>query len=75
MVGRSDGHRHQFSPAAAPLIVQFFGTEVLGYARAGTAAEAATAWKAALDGARSPLATPTAAPAADALSAAVFDEL
>jgi hypothetical protein len=65
----------QFSPQVAPLIVQFFGTEVLAFARAGTAAEAATAWKAALDGARSPLASPAAAAAADALSAAVFDEL
>ena len=65
----------QFSPQVAPLIVQFFGTEVLGFARAGTAAEAATAWKAVLDGARSPLASPAAAAAADALSAAVFDEL
>jgi hypothetical protein len=65
----------QFAPQVAPLIVQLFGTELLGYARRGTAAEAATAWNAALDGARSPLASPAAAPAADALSAAVFDEL
>jgi hypothetical protein len=69
--------RGQFPPPVAPLIVQFFGTEVLGFVRGGTAAEAATAWKAALDGARSPLASASAsaAAAADALSAAVFDEL
>jgi hypothetical protein len=66
---------NQFPPQVAPLIVQFFGTEVLGFVRGGTAAEAATAWKAALDGARSPLASPAAAASADALSAAVFDEL
>jgi hypothetical protein len=65
----------QFPPQVAPLIVQFFGTEVLGYARRGTTAEAAAAWKAVLDGARSPLASPATAAAADALSAAVFDEL
>jgi hypothetical protein len=64
-----------FPPRLAALIVQFFGAEVLGYARAGTPAEAATAWTAALAGARSPLANPAQAPAADALSAAVFDEL
>ncbi|HMG54913.1 MAG TPA: zinc-dependent metalloprotease [Kofleriaceae bacterium] len=65
----------QFPPAVAPLIVQFFGTEVLGFARTGTAAEATAAWTAALAGARSPLANPATAAAADALSAAVFDEL
>ena len=64
-----------FSPAVAPLIVQLFGTEVLGYARRGTSAQAAAAWTAMLDGARSPLASPASAAAADALSAAVFDEL
>ena len=64
-----------FAPQIAPLIVQFFGTEVLGFARRGTAAEAGAAWTAALAGARSPLASPGAAAAADALSAAVFDEL
>jgi hypothetical protein len=65
----------QFPPQIAPLIVQFFGTEVLGFARAGTATEAATAWSAVLAGARSPLASPALAPAADALAAAVYDEL
>ncbi|TMQ19552.1 MAG: hypothetical protein E6J91_06060 [Deltaproteobacteria bacterium] len=64
-----------FPPQIAPLIVQFFGTEVLGYARRGSPAEAAAAWNAVLAGARSPLADPRTAPAADALSAAVFDEL
>ncbi|HEX3759438.1 MAG TPA: zinc-dependent metalloprotease [Kofleriaceae bacterium] len=65
----------QLPPALAPLIVQLFGTETLGFVRQGTPADAATAWKAMLDGARSPLASPAAAAAADALSAAVFDEL
>lgn len=70
-----------FSPRVAPLIVQFFGTEVLGFARRGTAADAALAWSAMLDGARAPLpadalaANPALGPAADALSAAVFSEL
>jgi hypothetical protein len=65
----------RFAPQIAPLIVQFFGTEVLGFARRGTSAEASAAWTAALAGARSPLASPSQAAAADALSAAVFDEL
>ncbi|HRC56361.1 MAG TPA: zinc-dependent metalloprotease [Kofleriaceae bacterium] len=70
-----------FSPSVAPLIVQFFGTEVLAYARRGTAAEAAAAWTAMLDGARAPLsaealaANPALGAAANALSAAVYDEL
>jgi hypothetical protein len=64
-----------FPPQIAPLIVQFFGTEVLGYARLGTPAQAAAAWSAILDGARSPLASSGSAAAADALAAAVFDEL
>jgi Met-zincin len=64
-----------FPPAVSPLIVQFFGTEVLGFARTGTAADASAAWTAILDGARAPLANPSAGPAADALTAAVFDEL
>jgi hypothetical protein len=54
----------QFPPPVAPLIVQFFGTEVLGFVRAGTAAEAAAAWQAVLDGARSPLASASAGAAA-----------
>jgi hypothetical protein len=65
----------QFPVRVAPLIVQFFGTEVLGFARRGTATDASAAWTAMLAGARSPLANPSAAAAADALSAAVFDEL
>ena len=65
----------RFSPQVAPLIVQFFGTEVLGFARRGTAAETSAAWTAMLAGARAPLASPSQAAAADALSAAVFDEL
>jgi hypothetical protein len=48
---------------------------VLGYARRGTSAQAAAAWTAILDGARSPLASAASAAAADALSAAVLDEL
>lgn len=65
----------QFAPSVAPLIVQAFGTEVLGFARRGTPTQATTAWAAVLAGARSPLASPASAAAADALSAAVFDEL
>lgn len=65
----------QFPPVLAAVIVQLFGTEVLGFARAGTASEATAAWSAILAGARSPLADPQSAAAADALSAAVFDEL
>lgn len=62
-----------FPPRVAPLIVQFFGTEVLAFARAGSPAEAPVAWNAILDGVRAPLATPSAE--ADALTASVFDEL
>ena len=65
----------QFPPSFAGLIVQLFGTEVLGYARAGSAAQASAAWAAMFDGARAPLADPGMAAAADALTAAVFDEL
>jgi len=65
----------QFAPALAARIVQLFGAEVLGFVRRGTAAEASTAWTAALAGARSPLAGSASHTAADALSAAVFDEL
>jgi hypothetical protein len=64
-----------FPPDLAVLIVQLFGTEVLGFARAGSPEEAPAAWAAILDGARSPLASPAIASAADALTAAVFDEL
>lgn len=70
-----------FAPRVASLIVQFFGTEVLGFARRGSAADAALAWSAMLDGARAPLpadalaANPALGAAADALSAAVFGEL
>jgi hypothetical protein len=64
-----------FRPALAPLIVGLFGTEVLGFARRGSAADTGAAWTAMLAGARSPLANPAQAEAADALSAAVFDEL
>jgi uncharacterized protein DUF4953 len=65
----------QFPPSLAAVIVQLFGTEVLGYARAGSPAQASAAWTAILAGARAPLADPRMAPAADALTAAVFDEL
>lgn len=64
-----------FPPDLAQLIVQLFGTELIAYARTGTPEEAAAAWTAALDGARAPLADPSIGPAADALAAAVFDEL
>lgn len=55
--------------------MQLFGTEVIAFARTGTPEEAAAAWTAVLDGARAPLADPSIGPAADALAAAVFDEL
>ncbi|MEO8703978.1 MAG: zinc-dependent metalloprotease [Kofleriaceae bacterium] len=64
-----------FPPDLADLIVQFFGQELYGYARAGTPDEARDAWTAALDGARPPV-SPTAVPeAVDALTAAVFREI
>lgn len=63
-----------FPPSLASLIVQIFGTEVLGFTRRGTAADTAASWTAVLDGARGTL-TPAQAPAADALTAAIFDEL
>jgi hypothetical protein len=63
-----------FPPSVAPLIVQFFGSEVLGFTRRGTAADTAASWTAMFEGLRTP--QPAAqAPAADALTAAVFDEL
>ncbi len=70
-----------FPPSLAELIVSLFGTELLGFARAGTAAQATAAWQAALAGARAPLDpadlanNPALGPAADALSAAVFREI
>ena len=69
-----------FPPSLAELIVNVFGTELLGFARAGTAAQASAAWQAMLEGARAPLdpadlaSNPALGPAADALSAAVFRE-
>jgi hypothetical protein len=63
-----------FPPSIAPLIVQFFGTEVLGFARRGTAADAQAAWTAMLAGVRGTVPAAQAA-AADALTASVFDEL
>lgn len=63
------------------LVIQVFGGELYAYARAGTAAEAADAWDAALSGFRAPIdpaalaANPYLGPAADALSAAVYREI
>jgi hypothetical protein len=65
----------------ASRIVEVAGGPLLGYARAGTPAEAADAWQAALAGVRAPLdpadlaSNPHLGPAADALSAAVFHEI
>lgn len=63
-----------YPPSLAALIVQIFGTEVLGFARRGTTADASAAWTAALAGARAPVPAARAA-AADALTAAIYDEL
>jgi Met-zincin len=63
-----------FPPSVASLIVQFFGSEVLGFTRRGTAADTAASWTAVLDGTRTPQ-TAAQAPAADALTAAIYNEL
>ncbi|NJM91242.1 MAG: hypothetical protein HC863_03070 [Myxococcales bacterium] len=62
-----------FPPSVAPLIVQFFGTEVLGFTRRGSAADAALSWNAMLDG--TPRAVGHPLGGRDALTASVFDEL
>jgi hypothetical protein len=67
-------------PAFTSFFLSIAGTELYGYARAGTPAEAAAAWQAALDGVRAPLTAaqagnPIYAAAADALSAFVYRAL
>ncbi|HLL25556.1 MAG TPA: zinc-dependent metalloprotease [Kofleriaceae bacterium] len=63
------------SLALADLYLDFFGTELVGYARAGTPAEAQAAWAALLDGVRAPLADPATGPGADAISAWLYREV
>ncbi len=71
----------QIPAAFADLYFGFYGTELLGYARAGTPAEAAAAWNTALNGLRAPIpaatlaAKPSYGAAADAISAWIFKEL
>ena len=65
----------------ADLYLSFYGTELLGYARAGTAAESSAAWTAMLDSVRAPIpaatlaSNPALGPAADAISAWLYKEL
>ena len=65
----------------AELYLSFYGTELVGYARAGTPAEANAAWTALLDSVRAPIpaatlaANPSHGPAADAISAWLYKEL
>jgi len=56
------------------LYLSFYGTELVGYARTGTAAESNAAWTALLDGVRAPLADPAQGPGADAISAWLYKE-
>jgi hypothetical protein len=64
-----------FPPDLASIIVQIFGQELYGYARAGTPDEARDAWEAALAGARVPVSPTATAEGVDALTAAVFTEI
>lgn len=59
----------------ADLYLSFYGTELVGYARAGNAAESTAAWTALLDGVRAPVANPAHAAGADAISAWLYREV
>ena len=70
-----------FPPDLTQLLVQIFGGELLAYTRAGTPAEAAASWAAALDGVRAPIdpvvlaGDPAYGPAANLLAQEIFREL
>ncbi len=65
----------------ADLYLSFYGTELIGYARAGDPAEANAAWAALLAGVRAPISAaalasnPAYGPGADAVSAFLYKEL
>lgn len=59
----------------AELYLSFYGTELVGYARAGTPAESTSAWTVLLDGVRAPVADPSHAVGADAISAWLYREV
>lgn len=59
----------------ADLYLAYYGTELVGYARTGTPAEANAAWTALLDGVRAPIADPSHAAGADAISAWLYREV
>ena len=59
----------------ADLYLTFYGTELAAYARTGTPAEANAAWAALLDGIRAPIADPSHAAGADAVSAWLYREV
>jgi len=65
----------------ASLYLSYYGSELVGYARAGDPGEASAAWAALLDGVRAPIdpallaSNPAYGPAADAISAWLYGEL
>ncbi len=69
------------SPESLDLYTRYYGTSLLAYIRTGSPAEAASAWHAALDGARAPIdpsvlaSNPSYGAGADALSAFVYRDL
>ncbi len=69
------------TPDLVDLYFQYYGTEMLAYARAGSPSEASASWAAALDGVRAPIdpsvlaSQPYYGVGADAISAFVYREL